>query len=36
VKRLKQLETENERLRKVVADLALKRVILKEAASGNF
>ena len=36
VKRLKQLETENGRLRKAVADLALERVILKEAASGNF
>ena len=36
VKRLKQLETENGRLRKAVADLALEKVILKEAASGNF
>ena len=36
VKRLKQLEAENGRLRKAVADLALERVILKEAASGNF
>ena len=36
MKRLKQLETENGRLRKAVADLALERVILKEAASGNF
>jgi putative transposase len=36
VKRLKQLEAENGRLRKAVADLALEKVILKEAASGNF
>ncbi len=36
VKRLKQLETENGRLRKAVAELALEKVILKEAASGNF
>ncbi len=36
VKRLKQLEAESARLRKAVADLALEKVILKEAASGNF
>ena len=36
VKRLKQLEAANARLRKAVADLALEKVILKEAASGNF
>jgi len=36
VKRLKQLEAENGRLRKAVADLALEKVILKEAALGNF
>ncbi len=36
VKRLKQLEAENARLRKAVSDLTLERVILKEAASGNF
>ena len=36
VKRLKQLEAENGRLRKAVAELALENVILKEAASGNF
>jgi transposase-like protein len=36
VKRLKQLEAENGRLRKAVADLALEKVILKEAAAGNF
>ena len=33
---LKQLEAENARLRKAVADLTLEKVILKEAASGNF
>ena len=36
VKRLKELETENERLRKAVSDLTLEKLILKEAASGNF
>ena len=36
MKRLEQLEAENGRLRKAVADLALEKVILKEAASGNF
>ena len=35
VKRLKELEKENERLRKAVSDLALEKLILKEAASGN-
>lgn len=36
VKRLKELETENLRLRRAVADLTLDKLILKEAASGNF
>jgi transposase-like protein len=36
VKRLKQLEAENARLRKAVADLTLEKQVLKEAASGNF
>ena len=36
MRRPKQLEAENGRLRKAVADLALEKVILKEAASGNF
>jgi hypothetical protein len=36
VKRLKELETENARLRKAVSDLTLEKVILKEAASGNW
>ena len=35
VKRLKQLEAENTRLRRAVADLTLDKLILKEAASGN-
>lgn len=36
VKRLKQLETENARLRRVVSDLTLDKLILAEAAKGNF
>ncbi len=36
VKRLKELEKENERLRKAVSDLTLEKLILKEAASGDF
>ena len=36
VKRLRELETENARLRKAVADLTLDKLILKEAASGNY
>lgn len=36
VKRLKQLETENVRLRRAVSDLTLDKVILAEAAKGNF
>ncbi len=35
MKRLKQLEAENGRLREAVADLTLEKLILKEAASGN-
>ena len=35
VRRLKELEAENTRLRKAVADLTLEKLILKEAASGN-
>ena len=35
VKRLKQLETENARRRRAVADLTLDKLILKEAAAGN-
>jgi transposase-like protein len=36
VKRLKELELENTRLRKAVSDLTLDKLILKEAARGNF
>ena len=36
VKRLKDLETENQRLRKAVADLTLDKLILAEAARGNY
>ena len=36
VKRLKQLEKENQRLRKAVSDLTLDKLILEEAAKGNF
>jgi transposase-like protein len=35
-KRLKQLELENSRLKRVIADQALDLAILKEASSGNF
>ncbi len=35
VKRLKELEAENARLRRAVADLALDKMILAEAARGN-
>ena len=36
VKRLKDLEQENSRLRKAVSDLTLDKLILQEAAKGNF
>ena len=36
VKRLKILEQENGRLRRAVAELTLEKLVLKEAASGNF
>ncbi len=36
VKRLKELETENARLRQAVSDLTLDKLILTEAAKGNF
>lgn len=36
VKELKRLQKENERLRKAVSDLTLDKLILKEAAKGNF
>lgn len=36
VKRLKELEAENARLRRAVSDLTLDKMILAEAARGNF
>ena len=36
VKRLWELELENTRLRKTVSDLTLDKLILKEAARGNY
>ena len=36
VRRMKDLETENMRPRKAIADLTLDKLILQEAARGNF
>ena len=36
VKRLKELESENARLKRAIADLTLDKQILREAAEGNF
>lgn len=36
LKRLKELEKENARLRRAVSDLTLDKLILTEAAKGNF
>ena len=36
VKRIKELEMENARLPRAVSDLNLEKLILKEAASGNY
>jgi putative transposase len=36
VKPMKELEVENARLRRAVSDLTLEKLILKEAASGNY
>ena len=36
LKELKSLQKENERLRKAVSDLTLDKLILQEAARGNF
>ena len=36
VRRLKQLGQENSRLRRAVSDLTLEKLVLKEAASGNY
>ena len=35
-KRLKELEKENQHLKRAVADLTVDNLILKEAAEGNF
>jgi putative transposase len=35
-KRMKDLERENARLKRVVADLSLEKAMLQEVASGNF
>jgi|TARA_B100000809_G_scaffold126701_1_gene124918 hypothetical protein len=35
-KRMKQLEKENAKLKKLLAEAELDKAILKEAASGNF
>ena len=35
-RRLKELERENARLKKLVAEAELDKAILREAASGNF
>jgi len=36
VKRMKELEAENTRLRRAISDLTLDKMILAEAAKGNF
>ena len=36
VRRLKELEQENQRLKRLVADQTLDNAILKEASRGNF
>ena len=36
LKRLKEVEAENQRLRRAVSDLTLDKLILTEAAKGNF
>ncbi len=36
IKRMKELEAENARLRRAVSDLTLDKMILAEAANGNF
>ena len=36
VRKMKDLEAENARFRRAVSDLTLDKIILKEAASGNF
>ena len=36
VRRLKELETENTRLRRAISDLTLDKLILQEASRGNY
>ena len=36
VKELKRLQKENEHLRRAISDLTLEKLILREAARGNF
>ncbi len=36
VRRMKELETENQRLRRAVSDLTLDKLILQEASRGNY
>lgn len=36
IKRMKDLETENQRLRRAITDLTLDKLILQEASRGNF
>lgn len=36
VRRMKDLEKENQRLRRAISDLTLDKLILQEAAKGNF
>lgn len=36
VRRMKDFEVENQRLRRAIADLTLDKLILQEAARGNF
>ena len=35
-RRMKELEKENQRLRRAISDLTLDKLILQEAAKGNF
>jgi uncharacterized protein (DUF3084 family) len=35
-RRLKELEKENARLKRVVSDLALEKQVLRDVAQGNF
>jgi len=35
-RRLKELEQENAKLKRLVADLSLDKLVLKDIASGNF